>query len=364
MEIQNSKNYNLKLQKMKQLIEQIQSQKEIKTNDNQNTPLSNQKNSSDLTTIFSYIDKNMDKSIQTLLFKNWLEMDLPLKKKYISKLINYINLKNNISPESLIKSFAFLIKNKLPLLPELIKGTASNLDSHNSLSEILVSASSEQAEENGSLPKNIQNKLTFKLNLSPEEIAQKLKTYPENLEQIIDILKQNENKKGTEKLLHHLLGQQSLNSSEVDRENNILLNLELPVIFKENDNPLPLHLQIKKYNQKPKDKSQNKKSFKISFIIDLGKKGPVKADIIIYSGHIQCQFLTLSSTTADIIETTFPLLEKKLETLGFQVENPLIKQVESEKKFNNQKSPSDSNSRQIKKETNKVERFIHFDFKI
>ncbi len=359
MKIKNFKNYNLNLQKVKQLFKQIQSQKEIKTNQEQNNSLVKQDDFSHSSANIFSPGKNLDQSLETILLKTWIKMNLPLKKEYINKLINYINIKNNMNPESLIKAFGFLIKNNLPLLPELIEGMARNFNSQQSLSKLLNSSSLQEnnPRNNNSSPTDIKNKLIFKLDQPPSELAKKLKNYPRNLKQIINLLKNGKN--SSKKLVQYLLGQQLLNLPENKQENNHILTLELPVIFKEKDDPLPLHLQIKRENQKNKKKTNNKTSFKISFIIDLEKRGSIKADIVIYSNYIQCQFTTTSSKTARIIESTFPLLKKRLENLKFKVEDPLIKQVKDEKKFNN-KSSFESSPEQPEQ----IEKFVHFNFKI
>ena len=378
----------------------------------------------------------LEESIQKLIIKIWLEMNIPLKQKHLTQLIkhlqNYSMIKtgaeethnesasslnetennlniNNLSaekkininntglnssqttnnaginntpvkPELLIKSFAFFIKKDLPLLPKLMVNVARNLDQQSSIAENIVdnlNISQNQTEtvtENqpslsnvsNNLSETIKNNLILNLSQNPEEIFQKLQNYPEQLRETMQILT-NSSDNSNDNILNRLLGQQVLNLQDFNQENNLLLTLELPVIMGEDNNPIPLYLQVREDTETKdnRQKASTNDNYKINFIIELEKRGPIREDIEINSKIIKSKFLATSSHTISLIKNFFPNLKQRLEQIGYQVNSPEIKQVDNSQELN--RNQGDTYPEPVfteKKQKKNENEYVHIDFKI
>ena len=352
---------------------------------------------------------NLEENLQKAVIKTWIDMNLPFKEDYIKKLTQYLNTANinspnnleslsqnhNINSKSIINAFAFLIKNKLPLSSELIRGLAQTLDQEQSLTQKFNNLNLENISINNPLSdnqqtdlknvnnssqtnislnnnnessnnlNNIKNQLILDLSSSTGEITQKLNNYSESIRQIMQLLG-NLQDNNSQKVLNHLLGQQLLNLETANQENNLALALEIPVVLKENSESVPLYLQINRdqdSDQNENNKSNIENNYKIKFIIELEYLGTISADINIFNETLNCKFLTSDSRTSALIKDNFSHLQEKLDNIGFKVNSPQIEKVNpedlsSEKKKKNIDNLHESTS------NNSPEEYIHIDFKI
>ncbi|MFW6270558.1 MAG: flagellar hook-length control protein FliK [Bacillota bacterium] len=356
----------------------------------------------------------LDKSVQQNVLNTWLTMNIPFKKEHLQKLIRYLNMisefkaeennstsnatpvsvnqKNNtadifsgIDPKSLIKASAYLIKNKLPLIPELITGLASNLEQDHSLSEKLklflqnstaneitdsfnnYSLSTEKENEENFTASRIKNLLSLNLSRDSQETVLQLTNYSDSLNKVIQFLYQNQSD-NLKKIFNHLTGQKLINLQNNNPGNNLLLSLEIPILMAENSNPLPLYLQIKKENQEKEKipQKKNKNNYRIKFIIELDKLGTITADIEIKNRNINCKFITEKDNTLKIIKDNFSALEERLNNTGFQVKRTRFKNTNQNnlkqlKKKIFEENIKPDNTKKFEKEP---EEYVHIDFTI
>lgn len=82
---------------------------------------------------------------------------------------------------------------------------------------------------------------------------------------------------------------------------------------------LLIHLNINK--EKNNGKEKEKDFFKISFLLDMSKLGPLRADLVVRKKQINGRFLVGEDEAKNIIEKQLPFLIKALETKGFIIPN-------------------------------------------
>lgn len=370
----------------------------------------------------------LEQSLQKQIIKTWLEMKLPLNKTHIKKLVQYLqnnnynqqnnNLNqsasntgnthiNNIKPEILIKSFAFLLKNNLPVKPQLLSGTAANLDagftevnhSHNTSVDLNntdpdsrtnsdnignnttnntdLNNSNISTKINNNLPGELEtelkNSLVLRLNSSTSQIQEQLQQYSHQIQEAIQLM-QNSNQQENSSLLNHLLGQQALNLQETLPENNqLLLALEIPVMLTEDSKTIPLFLQIQQKEEQKNSNGNNTETqtdgesnnFKINFIIKLNKLGIIRADIKIEDNKILSRFKTSADSTQKLIQQEFPLLKEKFEKIGYTAADPVLAQLKKTE-VNNSKNgrPFPESIVPINKRPEGTDELIHIDFKV
>ncbi len=290
--------------------------------------------------IILLLQNNFPENLQKILLQTWLAMEIPLQEEHLSKLEGFINnssLDQN-NQVSLIKSFAILLKEQLPLLTQLIKGVSQNLNPDESLSraisdltdgKTIVNNRSKTAEVEKTTSEqisteNMKNKLTVSLEKPVADIAEKLADYPQIIRNFLQTNSYGENSQ-LDKVINHLLGQQFLNHTQPnDRQENILLNLELPLIFEPEENPVPLYLQISENTENNERNQKYKKNYKLAFAVNLEKSGTIYAEILIIGKIISCNFQTSERSTTSLIEDYFPDLQERLKILGYTVKQPEI----------------------------------------
>jgi hypothetical protein len=284
--------------------------------------------------------------LQKILIETLFEFNLPIKEDSIKLFIKYINSGPRESKLiARVKAFAILMKNKLPLLPSLINGLAYILDDEVSLSDRLKIIQD--------FNNNISNNLIINAKLPPEELSTLIKEYPEQMNNIIKLIN-NYQEKELNEILEHLIGQKLINQ---EKDNNLLLALEIPVVFHQDKEPLAFYLQI----WKEKNRKENKavRIYKISFIITLEKSGTIMANIMYYSSHIKSSFYSDSEDTINLIKKEFPHFKLRLEELGFHLDELYIEKLENSKdsrvEFINKILPEN------KKLNKTLEKLIHID---
>lgn len=321
----------------------------------------NQKNN-EILQLFSGLDRATRREIMEI----WLKYKLPLEHSSLKKLISFIHNTGGKTKQTTvrIKAFAFLLKNKLPLLPILINGVARCLEPEQSLATDLGKAvplltdsatssnrdipTAPQNELPSGLPANDKNAVDNK-NIAGGKIEQaenKIKTnitfsaglkkliinpalpdldkiimrYPAILSELIQTLEENEGQDSL-KILNRLLGQQLINV----QDRGLMLALELPLFLPESKKMVPAFLQVWKDGSEKRDQKENSsRNYRISFFISLPKRGAIRADLIYKLDKIHSSFQSNSTETVKLIKQNIPALQKRFESLGLTMEQPVV----------------------------------------
>ncbi|MFW5992092.1 MAG: hypothetical protein ACOCQN_02765 [Halanaerobiaceae bacterium] len=334
------------------------------------------------------------------LLDMWVNNKLPLDTDILKKLISFLNKSNTDSISNniyKIKAFAFLLKNNISASRGLINSLSANIDHRQSVSEQLskilnlsennnlLSGILDTAQEN--VPANDGNQQPFQTgnNLSLTEpllqliknlvikpdgqpaaisanIQEQLENYPAKLESSLQMLQEQGNEVNS-KFLQQLSGQHLLNQ----QDNNLLLHLELPFFFPEQNKLVPVYLQVYRGKAEKGNKQQLKKednNYHISFIISLKKRGMIKSDVFLSPGRIKASFACNKNKTGQLVKKMFPALKTDLEKMGFRVEEPEIRKIEDGKE---EKELNQFLAQVIQPgnpEDNTVDEFVHIDFKV
>lgn len=283
--------------------------------------------------LISLLEKLSPEARKTLL-NTWLKMNLSLSEELLTNLVKISNsLSNNseLNIKNLITAAAFMQKNSLPLSSGLLKGIASNFSSNPNLSSLLI-----QSDTNNSarLPAEYKQ-LLLDISKDTAQITDTLKSYPEKMGNLLETLLQNSagEDKSTLEIINHLQGQFLLQQVE----NPLLLTMDLPLYWPEQEKITPLQFRIWKGNkQKEKNSGQNPKNvYTLSFNLELEKRGVIQAAIIIKKSTVKSIFLTSNEKTAQLIKQNFNLLQNKLKDLEYKPLPPLVKVKEDLSTKNN-----------------------------
>ncbi|MGM0437975.1 MAG: flagellar hook-length control protein FliK [Bacillota bacterium] len=311
-------------QKVKKLLDQTD-----KNYKRKNIPLSPQnKNQSPKTNTNSKIIsllENLNTEQQKELLNTLLKMNLPLNESNLKILINLINTKTiTIKSDALIKAMAIMQKGGLSLEAHLLEGISRNFDPNNSQSTKIIEVLNNQ---NNSELKNTLSNLLIDLSSNKENLTKQLKNFTLNLDKSINSLfTQSQDKNNTEnKLLNQFLGQKIINK----QNSNLLLNLELPLLWQREDKTYPLYLKMWKEENNNKNKT-SEKEYKIAFNIELDKLGLISALIKIKSKNIKATFKSNNKKTIKLIERESENLKEQFENLNYNLSLEL-KQQKKEK---------------------------------
>lgn len=353
--------------------------------------------------------KQFNEQEKRTLITTWVNNKLPLDINTIKKLIAFLNengtgnknqtadnSNNNISK---IKAFAFMVKNNITLSKGMLNGLTANFNQHQSiskqlntilhstnitevLSDLFTNGKIENDNGNINLMTNINQQLeqtTSNQSLSrpflqllrnliiipdqspdsPSDLQLQLENYPEKLNQSLQII-QEQGDGATNKIFQQLTGQHLINQ----QDNNLLLQLELPLYFPQYKKLIPAYLQVKRQKRGNKNQPESKKdNYHISFIIALEKRGMIKADVLLSPGRVKAEFTCNQNNTTRLVKKHFPSLKTNLEKMGFMVEEPVIEEIEKGKeseeinRFLYQSIDNNAND-------NDLQEFIHIDLKI
>ncbi|ACL70739.1 flagellar hook-length control protein FliK [Halothermothrix orenii] len=270
--------------------------------------------------------KGLDPLLQEKLIKYWINHKLPLDIKLLTTFIKLIKkTRPGANLNTMVKSFALLVKNKLPLASELFKGLILSYNSRESNSS--ESYVFQMGGLRDQLPRKLTREFLFYHHDSPTRIEAKLSNYTEKLNELLQTLENlKENNSQYKKLFNQITGNKLINLTSNE---NLLLSLELPLTFPDQNRPLPLYCQIWNQPRSKKGGNQNgkNKSYQIVFLIELPRKGLIKAQIIYKSGHIKSSFQTGSNRTAELIKQNLPQLITRLEENGFSIDPPVVETI-------------------------------------
>lgn len=271
---------------------------------------------------------NLDQEIKTLILNNLDTLTQNFNKDTIKILNNFLaanNIESTSEKISLLKSFAFLENNQLPLNESLIneikaafqnsniESALTEIDSKNTLFENLINSNSAVINENES---------TINLNSETAKIAENLNDFSKISDQIVSLF----NKSGGEnekEISDNFLGQKLISLQQQELNNTLMLALEIPVKLK--DNKLSsLLLKIEKETGENAKAEKIQDGYNITFILEFENIGPIQNKINIKQKQINTTFFTEKAETAALIKDNISKLQSALYDKGFEINHVRI----------------------------------------
>ena len=141
---------------------------------------------------------------------------------------------------------------------------------------------------------------------------------------------------------------QLLNQLGFEQERKIFI----PILFQFPDNLFTIGQLLIQFNQNKNNKDgdgneKDKDFFRISFLLEMSKLGPLRADLVVKQKQINGRFLIVEEKTKNIIEKQLPSLIKTFENKGFiiphfecymkkpaEIKDTLIKEIIQEENHN------------------------------
>lgn len=263
------------------------------------------------------------------------------------KILNNFILNNNINgineEKALLKAFAFLENNKLPITESLIKEMTNNfkkniiqytdnLNNKNQIFDNLINLNSELITK---------NEAAVNLNASTNQIKDFLAVQNTISDQILKLFNKSDGK-SKEKIADNLLGQKLVNLQQQQNQNSpLILALEIPLQMPDNKlSSLLLKIEKEKEKNKGSKDAKNKMGYNISFILEFKNIGLIQTNVNIKQNNINTTFYTENSKTANLIEKNLDKLNSSLEENGFTIQNFTIENLDNLKEeksgfFNN-----------------------------
>ncbi len=273
---------------------------------------------------------NLDQEIKNIILSNLNSLSQNFDQNTIKVLNNFLasnNLESSTQKTALLKAFAFLENNQLPLTESMIKETAAHFEQNFSqFTENLTDKSQILANlQKPDSPLVSQNEAAVNLNSSAAEIAESLAAQNKISDQILSLF----NKSGgenEEKIADNLLGQKLVNLQQQNQNTPLMLALEIPVQLKENKLS-SLLLKVEKEETGGPEGQAAKKGYNISFILEFENIGPIQTKVNVNQKNINTTFFTESAKTANLIEKRFGRLQSALQGEGFNINNVRIKNL-------------------------------------
>ncbi|MGM0500429.1 MAG: flagellar hook-length control protein FliK [Bacillota bacterium] len=374
---------NLSLEDIKKSLLKIddfsrQNQENVSSKSNLNNEQNNSSASKEAYQQETINTKNIDLNSQTL--NKFMHLDPELKNIILNdsnkfnqifdqntiKILNNYLSNNNVEgiteKIALLKAFAFLENNQLPLTEGLIKETAAHFDKNIiQFTDNLTDKNQLFANLNNTKSTLIsKNEAAVNLDVSKAQIKESLTAQSKISDQILNLF----NKSGgenEEKIADNLLGQKLVNLQQQNQNTPLMLALEIPVQIP--DNKLSsLLLKIEKEETEAGESDKNKMGYNISFILEFENIGPIQTNVNIKQNNISTTFFTESSKTANLIEENLEKLDSSLVKEGFTIENFSIKNfdnlIERKSQFFNKLILSELNNQ------DKEGKYQHIDIKI
>lgn len=319
------------------------------------------KNKKHFSTILNLLQKNLEPSLQKMFLQTWLQNQLSFKKEQVLRVINFLNNNPGLDSQTTMQTAAFLARNNLLLLPGLLENIMTYLDQNQNITQTLNSLLQEQQNSeqnlttdnpeqninhtdqdnseivNNSIDENLEvalKNITINLGETPENIQQKIENYSQLLKQLLTLQNndQNEGSGKKELLFSQLQAQQAVNAPDLKQELNLLLFVELPVLFNENKPATPLYLELFQEKNSAQQTEEKEDTYKLCFQIELENIGLLQAAIEIKNQKIKPHFATSTKTGQLLIKENIDLLYTKLNNLGYQVLPPVYTHSEQQEK--------------------------------
>ena len=275
---------------------------------------------------------NLDQEIKNIILNNLNNLSQNFNQNTVKILNNFLannNIDGTAEKTALLKAFAFLENNQLPLTESLIKETAAHFEQNVSqFAENLNDKSQVLANLNTSdSPLISENEAAINLNTSSEQIAKSLAAQSKISDQIMSLFNKSggENK---EKIADNILGQKLVNLQQKTQNTPLMLALEMPVQMEDN-NLSSLLLKVEKDESGGAENQNSKKGYNISFILEFENIGPIQTKVNVNQKNINTTFFTESAETANLIENNFNLLQSALQREGFNINSVRIKNFDN-----------------------------------
>jgi hypothetical protein len=275
---------------------------------------------------------HLDQETKNIILNNLNSLGQNFDKNTLKVLNNFLannNIEIGAEKTALLKAFAFLENNQLPLTENLIKETAANFQKN-------ISQFAENLNDKNQIFGNLNNadsplisdkEASVNLNASAQQIAESLAAQNKISDQILSLF----NKSGgenEEKIADNLLGQKLVNLQQQSQNTPLMLALEIPV--KMPDNSLSsLLLKVEKEESSGAENQANKTGYNISFILEFENIGPIQTNVNINKKSINTTFFTENAETASLIERNFGRLQSALEIEGFNINSVRIKNFDN-----------------------------------
>lgn len=283
---------------------------------------------------------NLDQEFKNMILNNLESLARNFDQNTVKILNNYLagaEINSSAEKAALLKSFAFLENNQLPLSEALINEMKNNfqqLELNNSIAEINTKSELLQnlQETNSELVN--KNEAVLNLNSKPTELAAKLADFSKISDQLISLF----NKTGGEKkeeIADNFLGQKLVNLQQQEQNSPLMLALELPVELP-NKKLSSLLLKVEAENQGEGENKEAKEGYNITFILEFENIGAVQSKININKQQLNTVFFTENAVTAELIKNHFPSLKKALNSKGFSLNKVRIKNFENLEEEKNQ----------------------------
>jgi len=273
---------------------------------------------------------HLDPEVKNTILNNLMSLSQNFDQNTLKVLNNFLagnNIESSAQKTALLKAFAFLEANQLPLTENLIKESAAQFEQNISqfTAEITDKNQIFSNQNNAYSPLITKNEAAVNLNITPEQIAESIASQSEISDQILALF----NKSGGDnekKIADNLLGQKLVNLQQQSQNTPLMLALEMPVQLK--DNQLSsLLLKVEKEESGAAGKKEEKKGYNISFILEFENIGPIQTEVNVNQKNINTTFFTERAETANLIEKRFAHLKSALKEVGFDIKNVRIKNL-------------------------------------
>lgn len=282
---------------------------------------------------------HLDQETKNLILNNLNNLGQNFDQDTIKILNNFLaadNAESAAEKMALIKAFAFLENNQLPLSENLIRESAAHFEAN--ISQFVDNLTDKNQIftnlNNPDLPLLGDSERALSLSSSASEIAEKLAAQSKVSDQILSLF----NKIGgetEEKIADNFLGQKLINLQQQNQNSALMLALEMPVQLQ--DNKLSsLLLKVEKEEADSPGEQGGHNGYNISFILEFENIGPIQTKVNVNRNSINTTFFTENAQTANLIESNFARLQSALQNEGFKINSVRIKSFDNlEKEKNN-----------------------------
>ncbi|MFW5736904.1 MAG: flagellar hook-length control protein FliK [Halanaerobium sp.] len=282
---------------------------------------------------------NLDQELKNIILNNLNSLSQNFDQNTVKILNNFLannDIEGSAEKTALLKAFAFLENNQLPLNESLIRETAAHFEQNISQFAENITDKSQIFPNltNPELPLISESETAVNLDAPAQQIAESLAAQSKISDQILALFNKSggENK---EKIADNLLGQKLVNLQQQNQGTPLMLALEIPVQLP-NSSLSSLLLKIEEDNTGESKNNQPKKGFNISFILEFENIGPVQTKVNVNQKTINTTFFTESAATANLIENNFNKLQSALQNEGFKINSVRIRNFDNLEEEKNQ----------------------------
>ncbi|MFW5961690.1 MAG: flagellar hook-length control protein FliK, partial [bacterium] len=225
---------------------------------------------------------HLDQEIKNIILNNLSSLSQNFDQKTAEVLNNFLaanNPEGTAEKTAILKAFAFLENNQLPLTESLVKETAAHFEQNlTQFAENFTDKSQLLANlTNAESPLISQNEAAVNLDQTAGQIAESLAAQSKISDQILSLFNKTGGK-NEEKIADNFLGQKLVNLQQQKQNTPLMLALELPVQLP-NNKLSSLLLKVEKEESGGSQNPEKKNGYNISFILEFEKIGPVQTKV-------------------------------------------------------------------------------------